>query len=57
MTSRKRSSGHVGLKPTRSADDLLVLEGEAVVDLLRDAIEREGSQTTFAKQTGLIALT
>ena len=45
MTSRKQSS--------RTADDLLVLEGEAVVDLLRDAIEREGSQTTFAKHRGI----
>ena len=53
MTSRKRSSGHVGLKPTRSADDLLVLEGEAVGELLKDAIEQEGSQTAFAKHHGI----
>ena len=49
MTSQRQSSGHVRLKPTRKADDLLVLEDEAVVDLLKAAIEREGSQTAFAK--------
>ena len=49
MTSQRQSSGHVRLKPTRKADDLLVLEDEAVVDFLRAAIEREGSQTAFAK--------
>jgi hypothetical protein len=49
MTSKTQSSGHVRLKPTRKADDLLVLDGEAVVDLLRATIEREGSQTAFAK--------
>jgi hypothetical protein len=49
MTSQRQSSGHVRLKPPRKADDLLVLDGEAVVDLLRATIEREGSQTAFAK--------
>ena len=54
MTSHQRQgSGHVRLKPTRKADDLLVLEDEAVVDLLRAAIEREGSQTAFAKHHGV----
>ena len=53
MTSQRQSSGHVRLKPTRKADDLLVLDGEAVVDLLRDAIEHEGSQTAFAKHHGV----
>ena len=53
MTSQRQSSGHVSLNPTRKADDLLVLDGESVVDLLKAAIEREGSQTAFAKHHGI----
>ena len=40
MTSQRQSSGHVRLKP--KVDDLVVLDGEAVVDLLRATIEHEG---------------
>ena len=53
MNSQRQSSGHVRSRPTRSADDLLVLDDEGVVDLLRDAIEREGGQTAFAKHHGI----
>ena len=51
MTSQRQSSGHVRLKP--KVDDLVVLDGEAVVDLLRATIEHEGGQTAFAKHHGI----
>jgi hypothetical protein len=38
----------VGLRPTNKAGDLLVLNDDNVVDLLKAAVEREGSQSAFA---------
>ena len=48
MASYVRSP--VGLKPTWKADDLLVLNDDDVADLVRAAVEREGSQAAFAKR-------
>jgi hypothetical protein len=53
MSSYVRSTDYVGLKPTWKADDLLVLNDDDVADLVRAAIEREGSQAAFAKPYGI----
>jgi hypothetical protein len=53
MTSYVRSPGSVGLKPTRKAGDLFMLNDDDVIDLLRAAVEREGSQSAFAKRYGV----
>jgi hypothetical protein len=50
MTSYPRSPDYVGLRPTSKAGDLLVLNDDDVVDLLKAAVEREGSQSAFAKR-------
>ena len=51
MTSYEQSPDSVvGLRPTNKAGDLLVLNDDNVVDLLKAAVEREGSQTAFAKR-------
>src|SRR5215469_8213505 len=46
-------SDYVGVKPPRRTNDLLVLNNDDVLDLLRAAVKREGSQTAFAKHHGL----
>ena len=48
MTRYVRSP--IASKPTLKAGDLLVLNDKDVVDLVRAAIKREGSQTAFAKR-------
>jgi transcriptional regulator with XRE-family HTH domain len=51
MTSHERSPDYVvGLRPTNKAGDLLVLNDDNVVHLLKAAVEREGSQSAFAKR-------
>jgi hypothetical protein len=47
------STGDVGSDPTWKPDDLLVLNDDDVADLVRAAIEREGSQAAFAKRYGI----
>ena len=42
MTSYQRSPEYVGLRPTRKAGDLLVLNDDDVIDLLKAAVKREG---------------
>ena len=44
-----RGSDYVGVKPPRRTNDLLMLNNDDVLDLLRAAVKREGSQTAFAK--------
>jgi hypothetical protein len=53
MTGFVRGSDYVGLKPPRRTNDLLMLNNDDVLDLLRAAVKREGSQTAFAKHHGL----
>ena len=48
-----RSSDYVEVKPPRRANDLFVLNKDDVLNLLRAAVKREGSQTAFAKHHGL----
>jgi hypothetical protein len=50
MTSYQRSPDDVGLAPTCKAGDLSVLNDDDVVDLLKAAVKREGSQSAFAKR-------
>jgi hypothetical protein len=50
MTSYQRSPDYVGLNPTFKAGDLLVLNNDDVVGLLKAAVKREGGQTAFAKR-------
>jgi hypothetical protein len=50
MTSYQRSPDYVGLVPTCKAGDLSVLDDDDVVDLLKAAVKREGSQSAFAKR-------
>jgi len=50
MTSYQRSPEYVGLRPPRKAGDLLVLNDDDVIDLLKAAVKREGSQSAFAKR-------
>src|SRR5215469_11273563 len=51
MTEFVRGSDYVGVKPPRRTNDLLMLND--VLDLLRAAVKREGSQTAFAKHHSL----
>jgi hypothetical protein len=53
MSNYGQSSDYVGVKPTWNAGNLLVLDDDDVLDLLRVAIEREGSQTAFANRHGI----
>jgi hypothetical protein len=48
MTGDQRGPDYVGLNPTCKAGDLFVLNDNDVVDLLKAAVEREGSQSAFA---------
>jgi hypothetical protein len=48
-----RSSDYVKVKPPRTTNDLLILNNDDVLDLLRAAVKREGSQTAFAKRHAL----
>ena len=50
MTDYQRSPDYVGLNPTCKAGDLSVLNDDDVVDLLKAAVKREGSQSAFAKR-------
>jgi hypothetical protein len=51
MTSYERSPDYVvALRPTSKAGDLLVLNDDNVVDLLKAAVKREGGQSAFAKR-------
>ena len=50
MISYGRSPDYVGLNPTCKGGDLLVLNDDDVADLLKAAVEREGSQAAFAKR-------
>jgi hypothetical protein len=50
MTSYGRSPDYVGLNPTCKAGDLLVLNDDDVIDLLKVAVKREGGQSAFAKR-------
>src|SRR5437868_2382571 len=52
-TDSVRSSDYVGVKPPRRANDLLVLNNDDVLDLLRAAVKRKGGQTAFAKDHGI----
>jgi hypothetical protein len=53
MASSGRNLDYFGLKATWKADDLCVLNDDDVVQLLRAAVEREGSQSAFAKRYGV----
>jgi hypothetical protein len=53
MSSYGRSPDYVGLNPTCKAGDLFVLNDNDVVDLLKAAVKREGSQSAFAKRHGV----
>ena len=53
MTSCGRSPDYVGSKPTWKRGHLGVLNDDDVVHLLRVAVERQGSQTAFAKRYGV----
>jgi hypothetical protein len=53
MTEFVRGSDYVGVKPPRRTNDLLMLNNDDVLDLLRAAVKREGSQTAFAKHHSL----
>jgi hypothetical protein len=53
MASYGRTPDQVGLKSTRRTDQLRVLDEDDVVQLLRAAVKREGSQAAFAKRYGL----
>jgi DNA-binding transcriptional regulator YdaS (Cro superfamily) len=48
MKGDQRRPDYVGLNPTCKAGDLFVLNDNDVVDLLKAAVEREGSQSAFA---------
>lgn len=50
MASYGRSLDRVGLKPARKAHDHCVLNDDDVIHLLRAAVEREGSQSAFARR-------
>jgi hypothetical protein len=50
MTNYQRSPDYVELQPTCKGGDLLVLNDDDVFDLLKAAVEREGSQAAFAKR-------
>jgi hypothetical protein len=48
-----RGSHFVGVKSPRRTNDLFVLNNDDVLDLLRAAVKREGSQTAFAQHHGI----
>jgi len=48
-----RGSHYVGVKSPRRTNDLFVLNNDDVLDLLRAAVKREGSQTAFAQHHGI----
>src|SRR6516225_11167544 len=48
-----RGSDYVGVKPPRRTNDLLALNNDDDLDLLRAAVKREGSQVAFAKHHGI----
>ena len=50
MTDYQRSPNYVGLNPTCKAGDLLVLNDDDVIDLLKAAVKGEGGQSAFAKR-------
>jgi hypothetical protein len=53
MTKFYRGSDYVGVKRQQRTNDLLVLNNDDVLNLLRAAVKREGSQTAFAKHHGI----
>ena len=53
MSSDVRSTDYVGSERAWKADDLLVLDDDDVADLVRAAVEREGSQIAFADRYGV----
>jgi hypothetical protein len=57
MTSDERTPDQVGLKPSWRVDHLCVLDDDDIVDLLRAAVKREGSQAAFAKRYGVDRVT
>ena len=50
MTNYQRGPDYGGLQPTCKGGDLLVLNEDDVFDLLKAAVECEGSQAAFAKR-------
>jgi len=48
-----RGSDYVAVKPPRRTNDLLILNNDDVLDLLRAAVKRDGGQTGFAKRHGI----
>src|SRR5215469_7873616 len=48
-----RGSDYVGVKPPRRTNDLLLLNKDDVLDLLRASVKREGGQTAFAQHHGI----
>ena len=50
MANYQRSLDYVGLQAMCKGGDLLVLNDDEVFDLLKAAVEREGSQAAFAKR-------
>jgi len=48
-----RGSHYVGVKSPRRTNDLFVLNDDDVLDLLRAAVKRQGSQTAFAQHHGI----
>jgi hypothetical protein len=49
MANYQRSLDYVGLQAMCKGGDLLVLNDDEVFDLLKAAVEHEGSQAAFAK--------
>jgi hypothetical protein len=50
MSSYGRSPDYVGLNPTCKAGDLLVLNDDDLIELLKAAVKGEGGQSAFAKR-------
>jgi hypothetical protein len=48
-----RGSDYAGVKPQRRTNDLLVLNNDDVLDLLKASVKREGGQTAFAMHHGI----
>jgi DNA-binding phage protein len=46
-------SDYARVKPPRRTNDLLVLNKDDVLDLLRVSVKREGGQTAFARHHGI----
>jgi hypothetical protein len=53
MTDLERVSDYAGVKPPRRTNDLLALNNDDVLDLLRAAVKRERSQAAFARHHGI----